>query len=83
MWENLEDHRDPKTDEINTTTLAEDAGAALDLYEDDKVPSGCGCPKCGEDRVDWLLLDEDGETVECQVCGMKYRVEVGEGVRCI
>jgi len=29
----LEEHRDPQTDEINTTTLAEDAADHLDLME--------------------------------------------------
>lgn len=35
MLDNLEDNRDRFTDEINTTYLAEDTCAALDLYEHD------------------------------------------------
>jgi hypothetical protein len=40
MTNNLEQHRDPQTGEINTTTLAEGACEALDLYiEDEGIPS--------------------------------------------
>jgi len=30
------------------------------------------CPQCGEDRQDWLVWDEDGETVTCGTCGCQY-----------
>ena len=36
MMENLEDHRDPQTDEINMTTLAEDAAREFDMYDGDE-----------------------------------------------
>ena len=30
---------------------------------------GPRCPDCGEDDLDRLVWDEDGEDVECQRCG--------------
>jgi phage FluMu protein Com len=30
------------------------------------------CPKCGENRMDWLAWRDD-ETVQCGTCGMKYQ----------
>ena len=39
---------------------------------DDEVLRGCGCPNCGEQRIDWLAIDEDGETVTCSTCGRHY-----------
>lgn len=39
---------------------------------DDEVPRGCGCPNCGEQRIDWLAINEDGETVTCNTCGRRY-----------
>ncbi len=39
---------------------------------DDEVPPGSGCPNCGERRIDWLAIDEDGETVTCNTCGARY-----------
>ena len=38
MRQELEDHRDPKTDEINTTSLAEDAADKFDLYDESGDP---------------------------------------------
>jgi rubredoxin len=37
------------------------------------VPKGCACPECGENRVDYLSLDDD-EMCECQTCGFIYDV---------
>ena len=33
------------------------------------------CPKCGEQRMDWLLLDDD-DRITCQTCGEQYKLEV-------
>jgi len=38
----------------------------------DRVDKSSECPNCGEDRVDWLGWQEDGETVECDACKHKY-----------
>lgn len=41
--------------------------------ENNNVPNGCECPKCGERDADNLLITED-ETVHCQRCGEIYSV---------
>jgi len=38
----------------------------------DVVPFFNGCPRCGERVVDNLRWDNDGETVTCATCGMRY-----------
>ncbi len=30
------------------------------------------CPDCGEDRIDYLVWDDDGEFVTCASCGCVY-----------
>ena len=32
------------------------------------------CPNCGENRIDWLVWDEDGfdTELECSTCGTVY-----------
>jgi len=32
------------------------------------------CPKCGENRIDWLIWDEEGydSQLECASCGTVY-----------
>jgi len=35
MWEHRDEHRDPETDEIDMTTLAEDAAREFDMYDGD------------------------------------------------
>ena len=30
------------------------------------------CPDCGEDRIDWLAWDDDGEYVTCASCSCVY-----------
>lgn len=39
---------------------------------DDEVSQASGCPSCGERRIDWLVIDEDGEAVACITCGKRY-----------
>jgi hypothetical protein len=40
-------------------------------------PPGCECPSCGENNVDYLLIDEFDETVKCQTCGHRYGLPQG------
>ena len=35
---------------------------------EEKVPDGCECV-CGEDRIDWLIFDDEGVYVTCASCG--------------
>ena len=41
--------------------------------EDNDVAPGDECPLCGEKDGHRLLWQEDGETVECTMCGTQYR----------
>ena len=41
--------------------------------ECEPVLEGFGCPRCGERREDWLLVQED-ESVKCGTCGLVYRL---------
>ena len=36
------------------------------------VEVGQECPNCGEERMDWLVWDDDGELVTCETCGHSY-----------
>jgi rubredoxin len=36
------------------------------------VPSVWACPSCGENRIDYLGWDENGEYVTCASCGAWY-----------
>jgi hypothetical protein len=36
------------------------------------VAKGCGCTKCGEERMDYLEIDDDDVT--CLKCGHKYQI---------
>ena len=38
----------------------------------DIVGAQMACPKCGENREDWLITD--GEDVECMTCGYQYNL---------
>ena len=38
--------------------------------DDDVVGSCMACPKCGENRVDWLVWQD--ELVTCATCGTVY-----------
>jgi len=38
----------------------------------ERVPFRNSCPECGERRADFLVWQNDGETVECATCGYKY-----------
>lgn len=44
--------------------------------ESETVPEGWGCPSCGEQRMDYLIQnDEDAQTVTCFSCGEVYTVD--------
>lgn len=49
------------------------------LYQDadDRVPEHDACPHCGEQRVDWLLIDEDH--VDCMSCSKGYWLYGADG----
>ena len=36
------------------------------------VPTEYQCPTCGENRIDWLVWDEETETVVCATCQTRY-----------
>ena len=36
------------------------------------VEHGQECPKCGEERMDYLEWDDDGTQVTCSTCGHVY-----------
>jgi hypothetical protein len=42
---------------------------ALDLLLPLRGPS---CPSCGEDDLDRLIWDEEGENVTCEACGFSW-----------
>ena len=39
--------------------------------EEEMVPKEAACPRCGERRVDQLILHED-DSVDCLSCGNRY-----------
>ena len=41
--------------------------------EPEVVSEQYGCPDCGERRIDFLVWQDDEETVECQSCGHRYQ----------
>ncbi len=42
--------------------------------EPDTVPPTGICPRCGQNDIDQLVWDDDGETVTCQTCGTNYTI---------
>ena len=47
--------------------------------DDDRAAQGSACPNCFEGRVDWLVWNDDGETVTCASCGTIYHPEYEGG----
>ncbi len=47
------------------------------LTGDDLLPEASACARCGERRADWLVWDEDGETVTCATCGRQWNPNAG------
>jgi Zn ribbon nucleic-acid-binding protein len=41
-------------------------------WPDCKVPCGCECPRCNENRVRYLSWRDDETTVDCEKCGHRY-----------
>jgi hypothetical protein len=52
-----------------------DCGSAQGTLDDSvhfqKCPDGCECPECGEDNIDYLIIDEDS-IVFCVTCENTY-----------
>ena len=42
---------------------------------DERVQKGWGCPKCDEQRMDYLVAGEDDD-VTCTTCGNKYTLDL-------
>jgi hypothetical protein len=42
-----------------------------EMDEDTVLPEDA-CPKCGEDRIDYLVWDDDGTFVTCTTCKAVY-----------
>lgn len=40
-----------------------------------RVPETDACPHCFEDRVDFLLIDSDTDTVLCMTCHTRYSLK--------
>ena len=38
----------------------------------DTVSECDACPNCGENRMDWLAWQDEGEYVRCGICGTEY-----------
>jgi LSD1 subclass zinc finger protein len=45
--------------------------------DEDVVMDGHECPKCGECRIDYLVIDGD-EHIRCATCGTVYALETAE-----
>jgi hypothetical protein len=58
--------------------LAEAGRCGLSLVGD-PVPAvnlaGAVCPRCNEDDVSWLSVDDDGNIAHCDVCGCDFRLD--------
>ena len=57
----------------------EQAIADREHHDADLVHAAFACPSCGQRDADRLLCDEDGEHVDCQACGTRYRIEQNDG----
>lgn len=42
---------------------------------DEYIAEAMRCPSCGENEIDKVVWDKDGERVECQTCGAWYDPE--------
>lgn len=49
--------------------------------DEELMPDGMGCPKCGCRAMDKQVFREDAETVDCQQCGHAYDAGTGSEVR--
>ena len=45
---------------------------SIEAHLDTDVPKAAGCPQCGEQCLDKLVWQDDGETVRCTTCGKQY-----------
>ena len=56
--------------DVETVRLAENIIANIDV--DEFVDVEDACPACGNDLMDLLVWDDDGEFVTCTICGKEY-----------
>ena len=56
-----------------SAAMVERIRAEREGLDDDLVPPGAACPRCGELHVDELALQEDGG-VDCASCGTHYQL---------
>ena len=57
--------------------LAESGRCGLSLIggpEPAMMLAGAACPKCGEDDVDWLSVEDGSETAHCDRCGSDFGI---------
>jgi hypothetical protein len=40
----------------------------------DAIPNTCICPRCGENRMDYIMPPIDDDFFRCLSCGMRYEV---------
>ena len=57
--------------------LAESGRCGLSLICDPEpgmMLAGAACPKCGEDDLNWLSVEDSSETAHCDRCGSDFRL---------
>ena len=55
--------------------LAESGRCGLSLIGDpepEMMVAGAACPKCGEDDLNWLSVEDSSETAHCDRCGSDF-----------
>ena len=60
-----------------TAEYASSHGRGNEAFDEggvDLVPVNDNCPRCGERRIDMLIIDDD-RIVACQCCGYVYELE--------
>lgn len=45
----------------------------MSMDDDELVAPGFACPRCGERRQDWLMIQDD-DSVRRGTCGLEYRL---------
>lgn len=73
MRSELYDWIDSINAELAKLALAAEAEAEARRIMGNPMPAGV-CPRCGEDDIDQLLWDDDGESIDCQRCGTRFQI---------
>lgn len=80
----IEEHFSDDVSFLGTfTTIAEEA------YQENRVPDGCECPRCGQDQMDSIMPQENGDCLcDCGAlysgdtsCGRPAWFQFGQGAR--